>query len=151
MSETVQSTDRIEKSILLRAPLARVWRALTDHVEFGKWFHVEVDQPFMVGRSSRARILAPRFERLTMELLVTAIEPQHRFAYRWHPGRREPRGDEPRTLVEFRLQESAGGTRLDLVESGFDALPAELRAEVLRTNSDGWAIQIERIRAHVEA
>jgi len=29
--------DRIEKIVLLRAPVERVWRAISDSKEFGKW------------------------------------------------------------------------------------------------------------------
>ena len=43
------STDRIEKTVLLRAPLARVWRAVSDAKEFGTWFGVEFDGPFVAG------------------------------------------------------------------------------------------------------
>jgi len=35
------STDRIERKILLKAPRARVWRALSDAPEFGGWFGVD--------------------------------------------------------------------------------------------------------------
>jgi uncharacterized protein YndB with AHSA1/START domain len=61
------STDRIEKTILLRAPRARVWRALTDADEFGTWFRVRLEDPFRAGATVRGRITYPGYEHLTME------------------------------------------------------------------------------------
>ena len=46
-------TDRIEKTIELKAPVSRVWKALTDHHEFGKWFKVRLEGPFVPGKVSR--------------------------------------------------------------------------------------------------
>jgi len=48
-------TDRIEKSIAIAAPVERVWRALTDHEEFGAWFRVQLEGPFVPGEVSRGR------------------------------------------------------------------------------------------------
>ena len=48
-------SDIIEKRIELKAPVSRVWRALTDHREFGEWFRVGLDGPFSEGRISRGR------------------------------------------------------------------------------------------------
>ena len=44
--------DRIEKIVDLAAPVSRVWRALTDHEEFGQWFRVRLDGPFEVGATT---------------------------------------------------------------------------------------------------
>ena len=49
----------IEKQIELKAPVSRVWRALTDHNEFGEWFRVKLENPFVPGQVSRGRILYP--------------------------------------------------------------------------------------------
>ncbi len=43
------STDRIEKQILLKAPIARVWRAISDSTEFGAWFGMRFSGPFAPG------------------------------------------------------------------------------------------------------
>src|ERR1041384_8707226 len=109
------STDRIEQSIELAAPPARVWRALTDHKEFGAWFGVNLEHPFEVGKATRGRITPPGYDHLTMGVVVQAIEPQRLFSYTWHPYAVDPGVDYSRekpTLVEFRLAPSAGGTRL---------------------------------------
>jgi uncharacterized protein YndB with AHSA1/START domain len=145
-------TDRIEKNILLRAPRERVWRALTDAREFGAWFRVKLEGDFAVGKRVAGRITYPGFEHLTMELTVERMDTGQLFSFRWHPYAVDPEKDyssEPTTLVEFRLEEVAEGTRLTVVESGFDHVPAERRAEAFRMNGNGWATQMENIRQHV--
>jgi len=148
------SPDRIEKSIVLRAPRARVWRALTDAQEFGTWFRVKLDGPFSEGATVRGRITHPGYEHLTMEMQVERIEPERLFSYRWHPYAISPAVDysaEPTTLVEFRLDDVPGGTRLTVVESGFERLPSGRRAEAFRMNEGGWAEQMGNIERHVAA
>jgi uncharacterized protein YndB with AHSA1/START domain len=146
------STDRIEKTILLRAARSRVWRALTDADEFGTWFRVVLEGPFVAGQTVRGRITHPGYEHVTMEMQVERIEPERLFSYRWHPYAVEPGVDysaEPTTLVEFRLEEAAGGTRLTVVESGFDRLPKARRDEAFRMNEGGWNAQMTNVERHV--
>lgn len=146
-------TDRIEKQILLRAPKARVWRALTNADEFGAWFGVKLEGPFAVGKVVKGRITHPGYDHLTMEVTVQRIDPEQRFSFRWHPYAIDPAIDysgEPTTLVEFRLEETPDGTLLTVVESGFDRIPAHRRAEAFRMNDDGWRAQMDNVRRHVE-
>jgi uncharacterized protein YndB with AHSA1/START domain len=147
-----ENTDRIEKTVRLRAPRSRVWRALTDAREFGTWFRVALEGQFAVGQPIRGRITYPGYEHLTMEVTVERMEPERLFSYRWHPGAAEPEDPaaEPTTLVEFRLEDAPDGTILTVVESGFDQLPPERRDEAFRENEEGWAIQMENIRSHVD-
>jgi uncharacterized protein YndB with AHSA1/START domain len=146
------SADRIEKTVLLRASRARVWRALTDAREFGTWFRVALDGAFAEGATVRGRITYPGYEHLTVEMLIERMDPERLFSYRWHPYAIDPEADyaaEPTTLVEFRLEEVTGGTRLTVVESGFDRLPAGRRAEAFRMNEGGWSEQLVNIERHV--
>jgi uncharacterized protein YndB with AHSA1/START domain len=145
-------TDRIEKQILLRAPQARVWRALTDAGEFGEWFRVKLDGPFVPGGRTTGHITYPGYEHLRMDVLVERMEAETLFAFRWHPAAVDPGVDysrEPSTLVEFHLEAVTGGTLLRLVESGFDQLPADRREAAYRQNEGGWAIQMDNIQRHV--
>jgi uncharacterized protein YndB with AHSA1/START domain len=147
-------TDRITKSIELHAPVERVWRALTDPTEFGTWFRVKLEGPFVPGQLSRGRITHPGYEHVVWEAKVVAMDEPRLFSFTWHPYAVDPAVDysqETPTLVEFRLAPTAAGTRLVIVESGFGALPAHRRAEALRMNQDGWEQQIRNIRAHVES
>lgn len=151
-AEYAANTDRIEKSILLRASRSRVWKALTDAEEFGAWFRVALEGDFEVGKTIEGQITYPGYEHLRMEVRVERMEPEELFSYRWHPGGEEPKdpANEPTTLVEFRLEEVEEGTRLTLVESGFDQLPPEAREKAWRENEGGWTIQMDHIRQHVD-
>ncbi len=146
-------TDRIEKSIAIAAPVERVWRALTDHEEFGAWFRVRLEGPFVLGEVSRGRITYAGYEHLKWEARVVAMEAPRLFAFTWHPYAVDPDKDysaEPPTRVEFRLEPAGAGTRLTVTESGFDALPAERRDEALRMNTGGWEKQVKNVKAHAE-
>jgi len=157
MTQTGQSpkaSDAIENQIFLRAPRARVWRAITDAREFGTWFGVSLDDPIEVGKRVSGRITLPGYEHVRFLMLVERMDAEVLFAYRWHPYAIDPEVDystEPMTLVEFRLADAAGGTTLTLVESGFDRVPRGRRAEAFRMNEQGWTQQLENIRRHVEA
>lgn len=147
------STDCIEKRIELKAPPARVWRALTDHREFGAWFRVALEGPFVPGSITRGRITYAGYEHLVMEVVVERMEGERLFSFRWHPAAVEAGVEysaEPMTLVEFRLEPVGAGTLLTVTESGFDAIPAGRREEAFRMNSGGWAEQVKNIGAYVE-
>lgn len=149
---STSTTDRIEKEILIRAPRGRVWRAISDSKEFGAWFQISFTEPFRPGARLQGRITYPGYEHLVAEFAIEAMEAERRFAYRWHPYAIDPNVDysqEPMTLVEFLLEDVEGGTRLRLVESGFDAIPAERRVDALRENEKGWAQQMEAIEGYV--
>jgi uncharacterized protein YndB with AHSA1/START domain len=149
---TGTSSDRIEKEVLLRAPRARVWQALTDSKEFGNWFGAKISGAFTVGRKVKGQITIKGYEHVSMELDIVSLEPQSYFAYRWHPYAIDPKVDysgETPTLVEFRLFDAPGGTRLTVVESGFDKLPAARRSEAFRMNDGGWTGQLRNIERHV--
>ncbi len=147
--------DRIEKSIDLRASISRVWRALTDHKEFGEWFRVQLDGPFVVGEVSRGRTTYPGYEGLKWEAMIVAMELERLFAFKWCPYPHDDRGDHskvPLTLVEFRLEPTAGGTRLVISESGFDDLPDDpLRIDALRSNTEGWDLQANSLATYVQS
>jgi uncharacterized protein YndB with AHSA1/START domain len=144
--------ERIEKRIEIAAPVARVWRALTDSRQFGEWFLVKMDGPFVAGQPIGGQITHPGYEHVRMEIVVQAIEPETLFSYTWHPYSVDASVDysqEPPTLVEFRLEATAGGTLLRVTESGFDKIPAARRAEAFRRNDGGWAQQMTNIQAYV--
>jgi uncharacterized protein YndB with AHSA1/START domain len=146
-------SDSITKRIELAAPVSRVWRALTDHREFGEWFRVTVDSSFAPGKTVGGHVLHPGYEHLKWEATVEKMEPERLFAFRWHPYAIDPKVDyssEPTTLVEFRLEPKDGATILHLTESGFDAVPEHRRAEAFRMNERGWAEQMNNIQRHVE-
>jgi uncharacterized protein YndB with AHSA1/START domain len=144
--------DLIEKTIELAAPISRVWRALTDHNEFGTWFRVRLEGPFVPGQVTRGQITYPGYEHLRWEAVVQKMEPERLFSFTWHPYAVDPEADysgEPPTLVEFTLEETATGTLLRVVESGFSNLPERRRHLAFRMNDGGWAAQMDNIAKHV--
>ena len=147
------STDRIEKEIVLRAPRARVWRALTDAGEFGSWFGADLKgASFAPGAKVSGRITSPGYEHVRLELVVERVEPERLLSWRWHPYPADAKQDysgEPATLVVFELRDVPEGTHLKVVESGFDAIPASRRAEAWRMNDKGWASQLKNVERHV--
>jgi uncharacterized protein YndB with AHSA1/START domain len=171
----MRSQDRIEKQVILRAPVARVWRAIADAGEFGRWFGVRLAGEFAPGRTMTGTFderldegavvehqkrlgLPPSKVNLphasTVFCTVERIEPERYFSFRWIPyaidAEADPR-NEPTTLVEFTLEPVAEGTRLTIVESGFERVPAHRRERAFRMNEGGWAAQAENVRKHVES
>jgi uncharacterized protein YndB with AHSA1/START domain len=147
------TADRIEKCVELNALPPRVWRALTDYREFGEWFRVKLERPFVAGKAARGHILYPGYEHVAMEMLVKEMLPPRRFCFEWHPHAVDSNVDysnETRTRVEFQLEETPGGTSLVVTESGFEAIPPARRERAYQMNSQGWAIQLTNIKAYLE-
>ena len=145
-------SDVIEKRLDLRAPVSRVWRALTDYREFGAWFRVKLDGPFIVGQSARGSITYPGYEHLRWEVVVQEMEAEKLFSFTWHPYAIDPQvdyADETPTLVVFQLEAIPSGTRLILRESGFDKIPPDRRFEAFRMNEGGWTEQMKNIENYV--
>ena len=149
---TTTSTDRIEKQVILEAPRSRVWRALTDVSQFNAWFGVSLAQPFRPGAEVSGKITIKNYDHVTMQIWIEAMEPERLFSFRWHPYAVEPGVDystEPTTLVSFTLEDAPKGTKLTIVESGFDAIPASRRAKAFSMNDNGWAGQAENLRKYL--
>lgn len=149
----MSTASQIHKEIHLNAPIARVWRALTDHKEFGEWFRVNLDGPFIPGKIATGHITWPGYEHLKWHAIVQKMEPQKFFSFTWHPYAVDPKVDystETPTLVEFHLKESNGGTHLTVTESGFDKIPAHRRDTAFLRNSEGWAQQMTNIGLYVK-
>lgn len=157
------SNDRIEKKILLRAPRERVWRALSDSKEFGKWFGIEFDGPFRPGATLKGVLVGTKadpevakaqkqHEGLRMEITIERMEPERLFSLRWHPFAIDPAVDysaEPTTLVEFVLEDAPGAVMLTVTESGFDRIPLARRAKALEANEGGWSAMVKVLEAHL--
>ncbi len=153
MASTTTVIDRIDKKVLLRAPIARVWRALSDAREFGGWFGVDLAGELVAGSRVTGKVTHPGYEHVTLDIAVERVEPPRLLSYRWHPHAVEPGVDysqEPTTLVVFELKEVADGTLLTVVESGFDGIPLARRAEAFRMNHGGWEEQLKNIERHVD-
>src|ERR1700733_12784197 len=128
MKNTTEMKNSIEKRLELKAPVSRVWKALTDYREFGQWFRVKIDGPFVPGEVSTGYITYPGYEHVKWAVVVKEMEAERLFSFTWHPYAIDPEIDysnEIPTLVEFRLEKTADGTLLLLTESGFDKIPGD--------------------------
>ncbi|MEM7165628.1 MAG: SRPBCC family protein [Planctomycetota bacterium] len=153
MMNVHKDQDRIEKVVELAAPVARVWRALTDHNEFGEWFRVRLDNPFVVGETTTGNITYPGHEHMKWVSLTEEMENERLFAFSWPPSAVDPDtqyDEHAKVRVEFQLEPTATGTRLTITESGFLQFPEAKRLEVLRSNTEGWDIQGKNVAAYVE-
>jgi uncharacterized protein YndB with AHSA1/START domain len=160
---TAAVSDRIQKTVTLRAPRARVWRALSDSREFGEWFGVRFDGPFKAGAPLHG-VAAPTkadpevakhqqpYAGLPFDITVDRVEPERLLSFRWHPFAIEKGVDysaEPTTLVVFEIEDAPGGTKLTVTESGFDRIPLERRAKAFAANEQGWSLQVTLIQKHL--
>ena len=157
------SEDRIVKTIVLRAPRDRVWRALTDSSEFGSWFGMKLDGPFVPGAQVRGVIVPTtvddsvaaaqkEYEGFPVEIFIEKIEPKRLFSIRWHPYAVDRKVDytaEPTTLVEFVLDDAPGGIMLTVSESGFERIPLARRAKAFTANEQGWTMVVTLIEKFI--
>ena len=157
------STDKIEKTVVLKSSREQVWRAISEASQFGTWFGIEFDGPFVTGEWLSARIVPTKvdpevakqqepYRGTPFHILIEEIRPMQRFAFRWHPYAIDKGKDysaEPTTLVSFELADAPGGVRLTITESGFDAIPLERRAEAFKANEGGWEHQSRLIAKYL--
>jgi uncharacterized protein YndB with AHSA1/START domain len=157
------STDRIEKKILLRAPIQRVWAALSDSTQFGTWFGTRFDGPFVPGKKITGKIVPTgvneqvaksqkTYEGLPIDMYIEKMEPEHLLSLRWHPNATERNVDyssEPTTLVVFTLEQVPEGVMLTVSETGFDQVPLSRRAKAFSSNDRGWGMVVTMIEEYL--
>lgn len=133
-------SGRIEREIVIQAPVDVVWEVLTTPEHLRGWFSDEAQIELQAGGRGR---LGP------FTLRVVALEPPHRFAFRWVRGADVEPDDDTSTLVDMRLAEEGDGTRLRVVESDFANLPEAERATYEIENRHGWERELDRLKAYV--
>jgi uncharacterized protein YndB with AHSA1/START domain len=154
-------SDRIQKTATLKAPLAKVWNAISDSTAFGTWFGMTIEGPFVEGQTVVGTIAKTQVDDevakeqepyvgMRCDLMIERIVPLRLLAFRWHPGADPDVGpNAPTTLVTFELEEVAGGTHLTITEAGFNALPPERRAKAFAENDGGWEAQLGLIAKYL--
>ena len=148
----IAAQDRIEKIVELRAPVSKVWSALTDHRQFGEWFHVKLENPFEVGVVTKGRVTHPSCDHMEWESTTEELTPESRFVFSWPPSAVDPDTEYPadaKVTVVFELEPTAEGTRLTITETGFMQFPERKRLDVLRSNTNGWDMQAVNIAEYV--
>lgn len=151
---TIAELSRIDRSIEIQAPPERVWRALTNRVEFSEWFQVTIEGEIAPGSEIWMTSVPSTHKGQRFRVLVTEMTPPRRLAWRWHPGEIDPDVDyarEPMTTVTFTLEPSGRGTRLSVAETGFDGISLARRAKVHADNTQGWTEVLAWLQTYVEA
>jgi uncharacterized protein YndB with AHSA1/START domain len=146
--------DRIERELVLPAPLARVWAALTEPAGLSAWFGTRATVDLRPGGSLAFIWDEHGTERHRSRGEVETVEPPYRFVFRWQPFagyETAPLSESPTTRVEFTLEEHPQGTLLRVVESGFASLPPELRGTSFERNTRGWQIELGELAAYIAA
>lgn len=160
------TSDRIVKSIVLRAPQSRVWRAISDAEAFGTWFGVAFDGKFAAGKTMTGKIVPTKvdadiaksqepYSGTAFEVVIDRIEPERLFSFRWHPFAIDPKVDysqEEKTLVVFEIEAlDDKSTKVTITESGFDKVPLARRAQAFSMNEGGWEVQTKLLEKYVHA
>lgn len=155
--------NEIRKEITLKAPLSKVWAAISEAGQFGQWFGVRFDGPFKAGETLKGVIVPTAvndevaamqkpYEGTPFEIVVDEITPRTRFSFYWHPYGVEKDYDysqEPMTLCTFSLAEVPEGVRLVITETGFENIPLARRAQAFTANDGGWTAQTKLIEAYL--
>ena len=140
----------IERTLTIKAPQEKVWGLIGTPEGFATWFKTRADGNWSVG--SDVMLTWPSGSQ--SEIRIVAIDPQHKFAFSWHPGESATLKDFPEehlTTSTFNLRTIDGGTELHLVETGFENIPEDRRLKALGLNNEGWDEELENIRTHAEA
>jgi uncharacterized protein YndB with AHSA1/START domain len=146
---TIAELSRIDRTIEIKAPPERVWRALTNAKELSAWFQVTIEGDIVAGEEVWMQHKGQRFRVLFVELT-----PPTRLVWQWHPGAVDPNVDysrELRTTVTFTLEPSESGTRLSVAETGFNEISLARRSKVYGDNNQGWAEVLLWLLKYVEA
>jgi uncharacterized protein YndB with AHSA1/START domain len=138
--------DRIERTVEIAHPPAKVWAALTTAEGLSAWFGKEAAIDLRPGGSARMTGDSGH----TYEMRVERVEEPTVFGYTWHIyGLPE---DDPRcTYVEFTLEPASAGTRLTVIESGFAQLPEDAHGTAYDGNTRGWASKLGELADYLDA
>jgi len=139
--------DRIERTVDLAHPPAKVWAALTTAEGLAGWFGNEADIDLRPGGSAW---MTWKNEGFTAQMRVERVEEPRVFGFTWHISGL-PDDDPRRTYVEFTLEPAGGGTRLTVVESGFAQLPDGAFQEAFDGNTKGWASELAELADYLDA
>ena len=139
--------DRIERTVELAHPPAKVWTALTTAEGLAAWFGNEVTIDLRPGGSAQMKWIE---EGYTANMRVERVEEPRVFGFTWHIFGL-PDDDPRRTYVEFTLEPAGTGTRLTVVESGFAQLPEDVRRTAFDGNAGGWAKELAELATYLDA
>ncbi len=138
--------DRIERSIELAHPPAKVWAALTTPEGLAAWFGDKATIDLRPGGAAQMTFRSG----VTVDMRLERIEEPEVFGFTWRlPDL--PEDDPRRTYVEFTLEAVGGGTRLRVVETGFAQLPDDSRRTTYESHAEGWASELGELAGYLDA
>ena len=138
--------DRIERTVEIAHPPAKVWEALTTAGGLAAWFGDEATIDLRPGGSAHMTWKHGH----TAEMRVERVEEPSVFGYTWHIYGL-PEDDPRRTYVEFTLEPVDGGTRLTVVETGFAQLSPDAHSQAYDGNASGWASELGELVSYLDA
>ncbi|WP_410650432.1 SRPBCC family protein [Amycolatopsis sp. cmx-4-54] len=138
--------DRIERTVEIAHPPAKVWAALTTAEGLGTWFGNQASIDLRPGGEAEMKW----DEGHQANMRVERVEEPEVFGFTWHIYGL-PDEDPRRTYVEFTLVPNGGGTRLTVVESGFSQLPDDAHQAAFDGNTKGWAAELGELIEYLDA
>ena len=151
---TVAELSRIDRTIEIKAPPERVWRALTSPTELSAWFQVTIEGEIAAGNEVWMTSVHAQHTGQRFSVRFVEMTPPRRFVWQWYPGEVDPNVDysrEPRTTVTFTLEPTEAGTRLSVAETGFNEISVARRAKVYGDNNQGWTEVLVSLQRYVQA
>lgn len=142
-------TFSVHRSIRIAAAVGKVWEAVTAPEHISRWFgHTELDGE---GVGATGTMSWPG--RGAIPLQVTAIDPQRMVSYRWN---NDDAAGTPSAVFDaahsttftFTLEPTDGGTRLTVVETGFEVTSDPLAN--LDSHQQGWTSELDKLVALLE-
>lgn len=138
--------DRIERTIEIAHPPAKVWAALTTAEGLSAWFGNEAGIDLRPGGSAWMKWEGGH----AADMRVERVEEPTVFGFTWHMAEL-PEDDPRRTYVEFTLEPVGTGTRLTVVETGFAQLPDEVYRKEYGGHTEGWARELGELVDYLDA
>lgn len=140
--------DRIERQILIDAPVDVVWAVVTEPEHIAGWFSDSVEIDLRPG--GRAVLVWNEHEG-PVHGRIERVEPPRFFSFRWVVGAGPEVTDDNTTLVEFSLSAEGEGTRLTVVESGFAGLPEpdDEKLGHVDGHRHGWELELGELVAYL--
>jgi uncharacterized protein YndB with AHSA1/START domain len=139
--------ERIEREILVDAPLEVVWAVITEPDHISGWFSDSVQIELRPGGKLTLTWEGDHTEHGRVE----KVEPPHYFSFRWIRGPATEVREDNSTLVEFSLRAKGDGTRLRVVETGFSKLdwPEDEQARDAEEHREGWEHELDELREYL--
>lgn len=139
--------DKIEREIIINASKERVYAAIADPQHIVTWFPDAIEGDLKAGE--RPVFIFEGHGK--SQTYIEAMQPYDYFAFRWIPGGSDFIGDVlsvPNTLVEFRIEETDGISKVTMTESGFASLPTDIAETSFKQNDGGWTFMLDRLHKH---